>query len=63
MKDKIGYKITFNEQDEYSLCAIKEIKILERRKKRACKEQNFVKGALYRDIQKFLTRIIKKRTK
>ncbi len=61
MKNKIGYKIIFNEQDEYSIYAIKEIKILEKRKKRACKEQDFVKGAMCRDIQEFLTRMIKKR--
>ena len=56
------YKIIFNKQDEYSLCAIEEIGILEKRKKQACKEQNFIEGALYRDIQEFLTKVVKKRT-
>lgn len=60
---KVKYKIIFNEQDEYSLCAVKEIKSLERRKNKAIKQLDFVTGAVIRDIQKFLTRIIKKKNR
>lgn len=60
---QIKYKIIFNEQDEYSLCAVKEIESLERRKNKACKEQDFVIAAIIKDIQKFLTRVVKKRAR
>jgi len=57
------HKTVLGEEDILIICAKDEIKSLERKKQRACKELEFEKGVMYREIQNYLKRFIRKRRK